>query len=236
MHPPVIQPEIVSPAVGKLRAYRASVYARGHALTEQDKQIPTFPTGITAARGDQLRDLLCGERPARTIETGFALGLSSLYILEASLTCSPAFQVLHTAIDPYQRSDWGDAGLRTVREAGLAEQVLFFAADSALVLPALAAAEEEFDVAFVDGSHLFDGVFIDIFYMLRLVRPGGLIVLDDYWMPAIQTAVEFFVKNMGVHLTLLPDEKGRPRLAALRTGSVPVSRDWDHFASFARTP
>ena len=191
----------------------------------QGKTIDTFPTGITLPRGNQLAQILRNHSAnaplACTIETGFALGLLLLFILEASLESSSPDDVHHTAIDPFQRRDWNNTGLRTLRDAGLSHHLRLLEADSALVLPALAAGGESFDAAFVDGSHQFDGVFIDIFYMLRLVRPGGLIILDDYWMPAVRAALSFFTTNLNLSLETYPDEKGRPKLASLRVPTTP---------------
>ncbi len=225
-----------TPLLDRLRAHREGLYAQGFVPTREGKRIPTFPTGITVARGAQLRDLLSAERPVRTIETGLALGLSTLFILEASLASHDgggAGAVHHTAIDPFQESAWGDAGVLSIDAAGLGGNVRHLAADSALALPALAACGERFDAGFVDGSHLFEGAFTDILYMLRLVRPGGLIVLDDYWMPAVRAAAGYFAANMGVAITPVLDEQGRAKMAALRTPEREVKRAWDHFVPFA---
>jgi predicted O-methyltransferase YrrM len=224
---------VETPLLDRLRAHREGLYAQGFVPTRDGKQIPTFPTGITAARGEQLCDLFRAERPARTIETGLALGLSTLFILEASLSSHDAGVVHHTAIDPFQASAWGDAGVLSIDAAGLGGCVRHLAADSALALPALAACGERFDAGFVDGSHLFEGAFTDILYMMRLVRPGGLIVLDDYWMPAVRAAAGYFAANMGVEITPVLDEQGRAKMAALRTPEQEVKRAWDHFVPFA---
>jgi hypothetical protein len=41
------------------------------------------------------------------------------------------------------------------------------------------------------------------YFMTRLVRPDGLVVVDDMWMPAVRTAVAYVDQNLGV--TLAPD-------------------------------
>ena len=69
--------------------------------------------------------------------------------------------------------------------------------------PARAAAagrrgQREFDLAFVDGDHRFEGVFLDLYFMTRLVKPGGLVVVDDMWMPSVRTAVAYVEKNLGL--------------------------------------
>jgi hypothetical protein len=53
------------------------------------------------------------------------------------------------------------------------------------------------DAAFVDGSHVFHRVFVDLAFLDELVRPGGLIVLDDCQWPSVATAVRYFELNCG---------------------------------------
>ncbi|CAM5268136.1 class I SAM-dependent methyltransferase [Streptomyces fumanus] len=35
------------------------------------------------------------------------------------------------------------------------------------------------DAAFVDGSHHFHNVFVDLHFLGEIVRPGGIVLLDD---------------------------------------------------------
>jgi hypothetical protein len=94
-------------------------------------------------------------------------------------------------------------------------------------------ARPAFDIAYVDGSHLFDGVFVDIFYTLRLVRPGGLIILDDLWMPAVRSALSFFASNLKLEL-MYPDPTGPGRrFVWFRVTERLPDREWDHFAPFS---
>ena len=41
--------------------------------------------------------------------------------------------------------------------------------------------DELLDLAYIDGDHTLRGITIDLLTMLRKVRPGGLIVGDDYF-------------------------------------------------------
>jgi predicted O-methyltransferase YrrM len=75
--------------------------------------------------------------------------------------------------------------------------------ESQLALPRLVSEGREFDLAFVDGDHRFEGVFVDLYFMTRLVRPGGLVVVDDMWMPAVRTAVAYVERNLAA--TMEPD-------------------------------
>ena len=57
-----------------------------------------------------------------------------------------------------------------------------------MALPRLVAKGVTADAAFVDGSHRFHEVFVDLYFLRKIVRPGGLIVLDDHWWPSVRTA------------------------------------------------
>jgi predicted O-methyltransferase YrrM len=50
---------------------------------------------------------------------------------------------------------------------------------------------------FVDGSHVFHNVFVDLYYLRMIVRPGGLVVLDDYRWPGVATAARYFETDLG---------------------------------------
>jgi NADPH-dependent curcumin reductase CurA len=47
-------------------------------------------------------------------------------------------------------------------------------------LPRLRAAGRHFDVAFVDGSHFSDDIYIDSYYSWAMLEPGGVLIWDDY--------------------------------------------------------
>jgi hypothetical protein len=68
---------------------------------------------------------------------------------------------------------------------------------SQIALPRLLGDGFVADAAFVDGSHVFHNVFVDLFYLCELVRPGGLVILDDCNYPSVATAARYFEVNMG---------------------------------------
>src|SRR5215211_8258591 len=99
--------------------------------------------------------------------------------------------------------------------------VEFNSGESQIVLPRLLSDDRRFDLAFVDGNHRFDGVFVDLVYLGRLVRAGGIVFLDDYQLPAVARAVSFFVKNLGWTLEEVSAADDYHRWAVLRTSAVP---------------
>src|SRR5215212_88699 len=100
-------------------------------------------------------------------------------------------------IDPYQATRFSDCGLQLLKEAGVSGLVEHRAEESQLALPQLLGEARVFDLAFVDGNHRFDGVFVDLVYLGRLVRPGGIVFLDDYQLPSVPRAASFFATNLG---------------------------------------
>ena len=89
-----------------------------------------------------------------------------------------------------------------------------------------------FDLAFVDGNHRFDGVFVDLVYLGRLVRPGGIVFVDDYQLPAVARAASFFVTNLGWTIEEVSTADEHHHWAVLRTSAAPDTRRFDDFVDF----
>jgi predicted O-methyltransferase YrrM len=184
------------PVQADIEAFVDQCYLKGRVLDVHDNDIELAPHSIERAQGEALRELAIAERVERTIEVGLALGLSALFLCQAVLARGGR----HVAVDPFQAESWNGAGLRTLREAGVEGVVEVIEEESQLALPRLVAEGREFDFAFVDGDHRFEGVFLDLYFMTRLVKPGGLVVVDDMWMPAVRTAVAYVEKNLDASL------------------------------------
>ena len=225
----------------RLSEYLDRAYREGAVLDRRDERIGLIPHSIEREQGEALRRLATAEGASRTIEVGLALGMSALFLCRAVLERGGR----HVAIDPYQDRSWKGAGVRTLREAGVEDMVEVIEEESQLALPRLVREGREFDFAFIDGDHRFEGVFLDLYYMTRLVRAGGLVVVDDMWMPAVRLAVAYVERNLGA--SLLPDalpggfqwrrrrplERGVPRgrgaMAALRLARERPALAWDGF-------
>ena len=223
-----------------LARYLHDAYERGWVSDASGDRLELAPHSIERAQGEALRDLAVAEHAQRTVEVGLALGMSALFLCQAVLRHGGR----HVAIDPFQRESWNGAGVRTLREAGVEGLVDVIEEESQLALPRLVGEGREFDFAFVDGDHRFEGVFLDVYYMARLVRPGGLVVVDDMWMPAVRMAVAYVERNLGVTLEpeALPNgfrwrrrpltrgiPSGKGDTAVLRLPSEHPDLRWDEF-------
>ena len=124
------------------------------------------PPGINARRGAYLFQLVRAQRPALSLETGFAYGVSALFIAEALRQNGSG---RHIVIDPFERTRFDGLGLRHVEEAGLAQHVTFYEEPSELCLPRLIVEGLRIDFAFVDGRHLFDHVVAECLFLARLL-------------------------------------------------------------------
>jgi predicted O-methyltransferase YrrM len=96
---------------------------------------------------------------------------------------------------------------------------------SSIVLARLTADAFSADAAFVDGSHRFHEVFVDLYFLRKIVRPGGLIILDDAAWPSVAAALRYFDVNLGwqpvaiagrLTARQLPDELFEPDFTDLR--------------------
>lgn len=67
---------------------------------------------------------------------------------------------------------------RNVAEFG--ERVRPIKGFSHAVLPRLLDAGERFAVVFIDGSHAYADVVVDSMFAWKLLRPGGVLIWDDY--------------------------------------------------------
>jgi predicted O-methyltransferase YrrM len=180
---------------------------------------------LPAKDADHLRDLLIAHGAHTVIEIGLAYGSSALAIGEA--LCSNGTDVSHIVIDPYQATSYGNVGWDAMTAAGLAAHTTFISEPSSITLARLAGDRLAVDAAFVDGSHRFHEVFVDLYFLRKLVRPGGLVVLDDAEWPSVATALRYFDLNLGWQPVAIAG-----RLTARRIPEESSEPDFTDFKSF----
>lgn len=201
----------------RVRTARAELQTRGPKRSrpfEGDFERVSLP----APDCDALRDILVAHDAHVVIEVGLAYGSSALAIAEA-LCSSDARPVSHIVIDPFQATAYHNVGLDLLNAAEVADQTTFIDQASSTALARLVADRFTADAAFVDGSHRFHEIFVDLYFLRKLVRPGGLIILDDGEWPSVATALRYFDLNLGwrpietagrLTVRQLPDEPFEP--------------------------
>lgn len=138
-----------------------------------------------------LRNLHLQLKPKRTLEVGLCFGGSCLLFTAThqEISGQPVHQ--HTALDPFQKDAWDDAGLFAVERAGLSGYLDFHSQFSNQALPQLLEADQKFGLIYIDGSHVFEEVFVDAYYSARLLEEGGVMVFDDCRDPHVKKVIKF---------------------------------------------
>jgi predicted O-methyltransferase YrrM len=190
-----------------------------------------FPVAASPAEGEALREWVSREGATQTIEIGLGYGISALFVCEGLLENGDA-AARHVVVDPHQATRFGGCGLQVLEEAGVAPLVEYHAEESQIALPRLLSQGRGFDLAFVDGNHRFDGVFLDLVHLGRLLRRGGIVVVDDYQLPAVARAVSFFLTNLGWSLEEVSPVDEFHQWAVLRTSPVQDTRPFDDYVDF----
>jgi predicted O-methyltransferase YrrM len=203
------------------------IFASG-CVEDSEGNVYKSSSSVTLEAGHLLYDLVRALKPARTLETGMAYGISTLFICQAHRDNGGGS---HTAVDPFQKERFKGVGLANIERANLKDVLRFYQAPSEEVLPQLYAQHEEFDFAFIDGNHRFDYVLVDFFYIDKVLKMGGHVCFDDLWIPAVRKVVSFVLKNKPYKLVGSPLRRNTPVLTRLlrlgrRIAQNPMGRDW----------
>lgn len=203
----------------------------GTAVAADGSEHTLFPLAVPVTEGRRLYEWVVRESAAHTIEIGLGYGMSALFAC-AGLVSNGDRNADHVVIDPFQRTRFANCGLQFLEEAGLLHMVEHHAEESQVVLPRLLSDGRTFDLAFVDGNHRFDRVFLDLIYLGRLLSPGRIVFVDDYQLAGIAKAVSFCVTNLGWTREEVSAADPLHQWVVLRTVDVADTRAFDHFADF----
>lgn len=209
----------------RVRAARAEFHTLGpkrRRPLDGDFERVALPAGDC----DMLRDILVAHDAHVVIEVGLAYGSSALAIGEA-LCSVRGRDVSHIIIDPFQQTAYDNVGWDALTAAGLGARTTLIMEPSSTALARLQRDGVVADAAFVDGSHRFHEVFVDLYFLRKLVRPGGLIVLDDGSWPSVAAAVRYFDLNLGWQPVRIDG-----RLTARHIPDEPFEPDFTDFKPF----
>lgn len=204
----------------------------GLAVSERGK-VHKVRSHIPRDEGQFLERIVSKVKPAVSLEVGLAYGVSTLFICKGLET---VHKPRHIVIDPNQFTPnpshdcYEGIGLLNLRKAGYEHIIEFHDEPSYLALPSLLRDGVKIDFAFIDGWHTFDFASVDFFYVDLLLRPGGIVVIDDTDFPSVWKLARYIVKNRAYKVVqCLPaaDIVTRHPLRWLhRNGTRRVSRTW----------
>jgi predicted O-methyltransferase YrrM len=227
-----LRPEDYANATARIRSIIDRLAVDGSVVAGADMSRHSACTvSIAASEGEALTRWVLREKATKTIEIGLAFGVSALYICQGLIAAgNPGAR--HVALDPFQGRSFANRGLQALEEAGVRSLVEFHEQLSQIALPALLQEGRRFDLGFVDGNHRFDSVFLDLFYLGRLLRSGGVVFLDDYQLPGVRRAVSFFLANLDWRLEETSASDKDHHWVVLRTAEAEDNRDFRYFVDF----
>jgi predicted O-methyltransferase YrrM len=211
--------------------------AAGTVVAPDGRSRDLFPVAIGPREGAALAGWVRRERALRTLETGLGFAVSTLFICEGLIANGGDGR--HVAMDPYQfgglptkGTTYAGVGLQVLEEAGVRDLVEFHAEESQITLPRLLAEGREFDLAFLDANHRFEGVFLDLVYSARLLKDRGVVFVDDMQLPGVARAVNYCINNLACTV----EDRGKDEThewIVLRTGPREIfRRPFDQFIDF----
>ena len=147
----------------------------------------------------------CGGRVVAMLEIGSYEGRSTVWFLENILTHEDS-EI--TCVDIFSEPRWELRFDHNIRISGLGGKVRKLKGRSEDVLPELPRAG--YDVIYVDGSHQASAVLMDAVLSWTLLKPGGLLLFDDYlWEPEKQAsqrpqmAIDVFLESFAGRFELV---------------------------------
>lgn len=124
----------------------------------------------------------------RTVEIGCAFGVSAGCICGETADREGAH---HMIFDPYQTSRWNCEGVNSLKERGYSHFTLREEFSEIGLPKMLPEYEGKIDLVFIDGWHTFDQTLVDCYFANRLLRVGGIMMIDDFKMPGVERAVRY---------------------------------------------
>jgi len=164
-----------------------------------------------------LRSLCLRLKPKRTLEIGLCYGGSGLVFTASHREAGHVQERQQIALDPYQASVWDDTGLLSIDRAGLMGWLDFRPAFSSLELPSLLREKREFDLIYIDGSHLFEDVIVDALFVSKLLAEKGVVLFDDSTNPHVKKVLRFITTNFREILAPFSLESYRDQGGSLRS-------------------
>lgn len=147
----------------------------------------------------------CAGRGVKMLEIGSFEGRSTVWFLENILTEQGA-EI--TCVDVFSEPRWELRFDHNIRVSGLGGKVRKLKGRSEDLLPELPRAS--YDIIYVDGSHEAGAVLMDALLSWTLLKPGGLLLFDDYrWEPEKkssqrpQMAIDLFLESFAGRFELV---------------------------------
>lgn len=185
---------------------------------------------VKQAEQEEIRKALQSTKAKQTLEVGFAYGGSALLFAEHHQKMKHT-GISHTILDPNQfgtgDGHWEGIGVENLKRCGFVKGKNFRLIEESSVdaLPYLLRKHGKswLDVALIDGWHTFDYTLLDIFYCLAMLRVGGILIVDDKRMRAVNAVAKYVTRAYPHVVDICPS--CRTMLVIRKKAEDP--RDWN---------
>lgn len=151
-----------------------------------------FPVSINDTQGKFLVRVIDRYKPKVMVELGFRYGISALWVQSAAHHPSR-----HIIIDPYHhipnppKRFTIDEYIKKQKGVMLEERVT-----SQEYLAGLLSKKTKVDMVLIDASQWFDSVVTDMYFVSRILRVRGIVVIRNIWSRPVRRAVMYYLKNL----------------------------------------
>jgi predicted O-methyltransferase YrrM len=167
-----------------------TIFERGTIeINEQGDRIPLH-SNTSKEQGLFLQKIFDKIKPSKSLEVGFAYGISSLFILEKHREYGSAERA-HLVIEP--DNYWGNAAVHNIEKEGLSSYLQIRKNYSDKILTKLFHENYRIQYAYIDTTKQFDVVMQDFYFINKILDVSGVVILDDCgggW-PGVQRVARF---------------------------------------------
>ena len=159
---------------------------------ENNKDLREVNSNISLDEGIQLYKIIKQYKPKNLVEIGFAVGISTLFML-----CALESNAELISVDPYQKIQWDKFGLINVdnilKEQNLPKTIHKFIEEYSKIF--FKNTNKTFDLVFIDGDHSYEGTMIDLIGANKILKKNGLLIIDDVLHQDVKKALNNFLKK-----------------------------------------
>lgn len=152
-----------------------------------NNQIVEIHSETSKKQCEFLQQLITAHKFSKSLEIGFAYGISTLAIIEEVAKNGGR----HLVIDKFQHDAWSGNGLELIKQAGYSDQLDFIEEYCYVILPKLLEAGKKFDFVYVDSTKQFDWLLVNFFYIDKVLDVNGIVVFDDVAWTSIRKLLRY---------------------------------------------
>lgn len=172
--------------------YLKKLLLHKHYYNDENQDLREVNSNISLSEGIELFKIIKKYNPKKLVEIGFAVGISTLFML-----CALENDAILYSVDPYQKIQWNKFGLINVNnlldEQKLPKKMHKFIEDYSINF--FKKEDRSYDLVFIDGDHSYEGTMIDLYGADKVLKKNGLMIIDDVLHYDVKKSLKNFLKK-----------------------------------------